>query len=159
MTWIPVFNDVGTHLYEYYNYVVCMRYAVRTVDNESCYISCSWDNLSWAGNISCTRHINSSVSRDIPCAFMKYYFVRKKKNCFSKNKHVYTTVSKDRVQNFILSNWIKEIFEKKSQSKYIYTHRCNEKMKRNIAQIEVCWMPHSTVLFNSQFNSQIHFFY
>ena len=132
MTWIPVFNDVGTHLYEYY--VVCMRYAVRTVDNESCYISCSWDNLSWAGNISSTRHINSSVSRDIPCAFMKYYFVRKKKYCFSKNKHVYTTVSKDRVQNFILSNWIKEIFEKKSQSKYIYTHRCNEKMKRNIAQ-------------------------
>ena len=130
MTWIPVFNDVGTHLYEYY--VVCMRYAVRTIDNKSCYISCSWDNLSWAGNISCTRHINSSVSRDIPCAFMRYYVVRtKKKYMYLKKKYacIYHCIKGQSPEY-----WIKIYFEKSSQSKYIYTHRCNENIKRNIAQ-------------------------
>ena len=119
MTWIPVFNDVGTHLYEYY--VVCIRYAVRTIlDNLSRVISRAHEIVCRGKVIS---HAHDTLihqwARDIPCAFMRYYFVRtKKKIVFQKNMHVYTTVSKDRVQNFILSNWIKEIFETSSQSKY-----------------------------------------
>ena len=136
------FNDVGTHLYEYY--VVCMRYAVRTIDNKSCYISCSWDNLSWAGNISSTRHINSSVSTRYPMRIHEILCRSHEKKYFSKKYACIYHCIKGQSPEY----WIKIYFEKSSQSKYIYTHRCNENMKRNIVHTLLSVLD---ALFNSPF--------
>lgn len=115
----------------YMNIMSCAWDMPCALDNKSCYISCSWDNLSWAGNISCTRHINSSVSTRYP---MRIHEIlcrsHEKKKYFSKKYACIYHCIKGQSPEY----WIKIYFEKSSQSKYIYTHRCIENMKRNIAQ-------------------------